>query len=197
MTEIEKWTAAMIEAAIHATGASAPTARQDGFQPGVQASERMAKTDWPKIKWHLPVIIPAAASKCIPAALVCAVISRESRGGAALDARGWGDKGNGWGVMQVDRRYHRITDEDVENGPWHANHIGYGCSVLALYRTAIINNFPAWPSWAQLKGGVAAYNFGPRNVRTIERMDIGTTGNDYSGDVIARAEWYHAQIASR
>lgn len=38
-------------------------------------------------------------------------------------------------------------------------------------------------------GGVAAYNFGVRNVRTWDKLDIGTTHNDYSNDVIAQAQW--------
>ncbi len=37
-------------------------------------------------------------------------------------------------------------------------------------------------------GGVAAYNFGVSNVRSWDRLDIGSTGNDYSNDVIARAQ---------
>lgn len=37
-------------------------------------------------------------------------------------------------------------------------------------------------------GGVAAYNFGVSNVRSWEGLDRGTTGNDYSNDVMARAQ---------
>ena len=39
-----------------------------------------------------------------------------------------------------------------------------------------------------LKGAVAAYNFGTRNVRTAANIDGGTTGGDYSGDVMERAK---------
>ena len=38
-------------------------------------------------------------------------------------------------------------------------------------------------------GAVAAYNFGTDDVWTWERLDVGTTGNDYSNDVMARAQW--------
>lgn len=38
-------------------------------------------------------------------------------------------------------------------------------------------------------GGVAAYNFGIRNVRSWANLDVGTTDGDYSNDVIARAQW--------
>ena len=38
-------------------------------------------------------------------------------------------------------------------------------------------------------GGVAAYNFGVNNVQSWANLDVGTTGGDYSNDVIARAQW--------
>jgi len=38
-------------------------------------------------------------------------------------------------------------------------------------------------------GGLAAYNAGVGNIQTWEGLDSGTTGNDYSNDVIARAQW--------
>ncbi|XP_058252177.1 lysozyme g-like isoform X2 [Hemibagrus wyckioides] len=43
---------------------------------------------------------------------------------------------------------------------------------------------------AVIAGGIAAYNLGPRNVRTYERMDIGSPGDDYSSDVVARAQFF-------
>jgi len=42
-------------------------------------------------------------------------------------------------------------------------------------------------------GGIAAYNMGDGNVRSIENMDVGSTGGDYSNDVAARAQWYQSQ----
>lgn len=197
MNDLEKWELALEEAAKNSSGASARTAKQDRLQPGRAASERMASTDWPRIECELYPIRCAAERHVLPVGLVCAIISRESRGGAALDSKGWGDHGNGWGVMQVDKRHHNVTGLDVQRGPWHCEHLAYACSVLSLYRREMINRFPQWPVWAQLKGAVAAYNFGPRNVRTIERMDINTTGNDYSSDVCVRARWFTEMIKSR
>ena len=37
---------------------------------------------------------------------------------------------------------------------------------------------------------MAAYNFGTKNVKTWSGLDKGTTNNDYSGDVMARAKFY-------
>ena len=41
-------------------------------------------------------------------------------------------------------------------------------------------------------GAVAAYNFGTGNVVTWGNLDVGTTGNDYSNDVMARAKYLHS-----
>lgn len=40
-------------------------------------------------------------------------------------------------------------------------------------------------------GGVAAYNFGVKNVQTWSRLDVGSTNNDFSNDVIARAQYLY------
>ena len=40
---------------------------------------------------------------------------------------------------------------------------------------------------------MAAYNFGVGNVQSWAHLDIGSTGNDYSNDVIARAKYLKTQ----
>ncbi|XP_047658041.1 lysozyme g-like isoform X2 [Tachysurus fulvidraco] len=115
---------------------------------------------------------------------VKAIISRESRAGAAL-VNGWGDHGNGFGLMQVDKRYHK------PRGTWDSEeHIRQGTEILINSIKQIQKKFPKWPKEHQFKGGISAYNAGVGNVRTYEGMDIGTTGNDYSNDVVARAQWF-------
>ncbi|XP_076804457.1 lysozyme g-like [Clavelina lepadiformis] len=47
-----------------------------------------------------------------------------------------------------------------------------------------------WSPEQQLQVSIAAYNYGPGNVRTWENLDIGTTSNDYSNDVMTRARFY-------
>ncbi len=44
-----------------------------------------------------------------------------------------------------------------------------------------------------VSGGISAYNAGAKNVQTYERMDIGTTGDDYANDVVARAQWFNSK----
>ena len=47
--------------------------------------------------------------------------------------------------------------------------------------------------WRDLKTiflGISGYNAGCGNVQTYSGMDIGTTGNDYSSDVVSRGNFY-------
>lgn len=47
-----------------------------------------------------------------------------------------------------------------------------------------------------MQGGVSGYNQGPGKIRTLDGMDSGSTGNDYSNDVWARAQFYAQQMGS-
>lgn len=165
------------------TGASAQTARQDGLSAGVAASRQMARTDLPKLKQYADEFAAAGAKYDLPPALLAAIASRESRGGSALDSRGLGDGGNGFGLMQVDKRYHT-----PQGGPFSAGHIDQAAGILKSYHDQVKAQHPDWPPEQQLRGAVAAYNSGVGNVRTIQNMDKGTTGDDYSTDVWARAQ---------
>ncbi|KAL7886148.1 hypothetical protein AOLI_G00064430 [Acnodon oligacanthus] len=170
---------------IDTTGASEATARQDKLTvKGVQASYKLAENDLKRMDQYKNIIIKVGNAKQMDPAVIAAIISRESRAGAAL-VDGWGDHGNGFGLMQVDKRYH------TPRGAWNSEeHVTQGTEILIDSIKAIQRKFPNWPKEHQFKGGISAYNAGVRNVRTYERMDIGTTGNDYSNDVVARAQWY-------
>ncbi|TFK05477.1 Lysozyme g [Platysternon megacephalum] len=63
-----------------------------------------------------------------------------------------------------------------------------GIDIVCDNVKAIKKNFPQWTPEQQLKGAISAYNARPKNVRSNDKMDIGTTKNDYSNDVIARAQ---------
>jgi hypothetical protein len=123
----------------------------------------------------------------VPAALVAALASRESRMGGVLSPDGWGDNHNAFGILQVDQRYHTIAGSD---SPVSQAHVEQATGILAGYVDTIKRMHPDWDDIYLLKGAVAAYNTGTGNVRTIHGMDVGTTGNDYSSDVIARAQYY-------
>lgn len=178
--------------ALKTSGASECTARQDGLRAGVEASFTMARTDEKRILRLGDSLRIAEEQTGIDRYMLAGIISRESRGGAALDAKGWGDKGNGFGIMQVDKRSHAVAQED---GPFGAAHIKQGANIFKSMIDKVAAAHPEWTREEQIKGGLAAYNMGVSNVRTISGMDIGSTGNDYSSDVLARAQYYQKHTA--
>ncbi|KAL4630860.1 lysozyme g-like [Arapaima gigas] len=170
---------------VDTTGASKKTADQDKLSTtGVEASHQLAKTDLARMNQYKGIITKVGNNAQIDPAVISGIISRESRAGAAL-INGWGDHGNGFGLMQVDKRHHRIV------GEWNSEeHLIQGTKILTDFISGVKAKFPNWSKEKVLKGGIAAYNFGLKNVQTYERLDMGTTNNDYSNDVVARAQWY-------
>ena len=65
-------------------------------------------------------------------------------------------------------------------------HIIQGATILRDVIAGVTRKFPRWSRYYQIRGGIAAYNFGVKNVRTIRGIDIGTPGNNYSCDVLNR-----------
>ncbi|XP_021164086.2 lysozyme g [Fundulus heteroclitus] len=170
---------------VETSGASSNTSQQDklGYS-GVRASETMAQTDRGRMSKYTSIINGAGRQWGIDPAVIAAIISRESRAGNVLD-HGWGDHGNAWGLMQVDKRYHKIE------GGWNSEeHLRQATGILVHFIKRIQTKFPSWNKEQQLKGGIAAYNMGDGNVHSYEDVDAKTTGKDYSNDVVARAQWY-------
>ncbi|NXN67971.1 LYG protein, partial [Himantopus himantopus] len=170
---------------VDTTGASEATARPEGLSyAGVPASEKIAEKDLKNMEKYRAKITKVGNSKCIDPAVIAGIISRESHAGTVLKD-GRGDHGNGFGLMQVDKRYHNIV------GSWDSEeHLAQGTEILRGMITAIQKKSPTWTKEQQLKGGISAYNAGPKHVQTYDRMDIGTTHNDYANDVVARAKFY-------
>ena len=174
------------------SGCSARTASQDGMkQGGVAASRQLAQTDLNRARANLPTIREASRQSGVPVALIAAIASRESRVGNALDKGGWGDNGNGYGHMQVDKRYHDVQTQD---GPAGLAHYLQACRIFASYLEQTGKKHPSWALSDRIRGALVAYNSGMSNVQTIERADVGTTGGDYSADVIARAQYYQTAL---
>lgn len=168
-------------------GASAVTARQDGLPPGIVSSQKMAQTDLPRIKAVADLLSNAAAKFGVPAAVIAALASRESRGGNVLDANGYGDRGNAFGILQVDKRFHTL---EGTSDPRSLQHIEQAVGIFADYLEQVEKKHPSWENEYLLKGGIVAYNAGVSTVQTKAGVDIGSTGNDYGSDVIARAKYY-------
>uniref|UniRef100_A0A8C3TCH6 Lysozyme g n=1 Tax=Chelydra serpentina TaxID=8475 RepID=A0A8C3TCH6_CHESE len=170
---------------VDTTGASCRTASAEGLPYcGVSASTKIAEKDLHTMNNYKTIIKSAGRKKCVDPAVIAAIISRETHAGTALKG-GWGDHGNGFGLMQVDKRYHRLV------GQWNSEtHLLQGTGILVGMIEGIQKKFPRWTKEQQLKGGISAYNAGLQNVQTYDKMDIGTTGNDYANDVVARAKFY-------
>ena len=177
------------------TGASSATASQDGLATGgTAASEKMAQTDWSKLEKYANHFYEIAVEYDVPPAIIAAICSRESRGGSALAADGTGDHGNAFGLMQVDKRFH--TQAGSGDDPGGQSHLGQGTRIYADYRNQVRKQHPDWTDSQVLKGAAVAYNAGVKNVRSLEGMDRGTTGDDYGSDIIARAQFYAKKLKS-
>lgn len=181
------------------TGASIATASQDRLPQrgiiGVAASRAMAETDSGRVLSLKDKFIAAGQKFNIPPALLAGIASRESRGGKVppLDQQGFGDNGKGFGVMQVDRRSHVPQGTDA---PLGLTHIMQATEILRDSINQVQHNHPDWPPERQLQGGVAGYNEGAGKIMTLDHMDVGSTGNDYSNDVWARAQFYAQKMGS-
>jgi murein DD-endopeptidase MepM/ murein hydrolase activator NlpD/uncharacterized protein YraI len=174
------------------TGASDGTASQDNLPTqgirGVQASIEMASTDRERILSFKERFISAAQMYSLPPALLAAIASRESRGGNVLDRNGFGDGGNAFGIMQVDRRFHRV---ETSGGPSGQEHIDQAASILREKLLGVETQLDNLSESSQLQTAISRYN-GGRGL-PAPRSDVGTTGGDYMNDVWARARYYAEQ----
>lgn len=171
------------------TGASDRTANQDGLPArqikGVKASETMAQTDRERVMNHKEKFKEAAQDFNLPPALLAAIASRESRVGNVLDVNGWGDGGNAFGIMQVDRRFHRV---EIEGGSAGQKHIDQATAILKDKLEEVERQFNNLSESAQLQTAISRYN-GGRGFAAPD-SDRGTTGGDYMNDVWARGRYY-------
>jgi len=173
------------------TGASAETAGPDGLPGGVESSRTMAETDAPNVLRFVERFQVAGTEYNLPPALLAAISSRESRGGSALSDDCLGDGGAGVGIMQVDQTV-RPPGDVANPGPDCASqeHINQAASILRGFVDQAAAAHPEWSAAIQLQAGTASYNAGPDQIEKAPNFDEGTTGGDYSNDVIARAQYY-------
>ncbi|KAF7648500.1 hypothetical protein LDENG_00156160 [Lucifuga dentata] len=172
---------------VNTSGASWATASADRkTSGGVTASREMAKDDLPYMNKYKDKIVSAANKHGMEPSVVAGIISRETRSGRGSGLNnGWGDHGNAFGLMQVDKRWH------TPRGEWDSEeHISQGIEILQGSYSDIERKYPQWNNNQKLKGALAAYNMGVGNVHSYEGVDDNTTGKDYANDVSARAQFY-------
>jgi len=156
-----RWNLALAQAPT--TGASQATAAANGYQGGIEASFKMAEHDWPLIQPLMPKFLRAGEMFNVPTSLLAAIASRESHAGSVLDGC-WGDKGNGFGIMQVDKRAHQL--EGSLSDPSSQEHINQAARIFVNCLKQVEQKHPTWEDAYVLKGATAAYNFGVANVCT-------------------------------
>lgn len=66
----------------------------------MDASHKLAEHDLVRMNKYKKLITRVGQKHGLDPAIIAGIISRESRAGAVLDD-GWGDHGNGFGLMQV------------------------------------------------------------------------------------------------
>ena len=125
--------------------------------------------------------------------MLAGIASRESRAGLALKASGFAKYDPaGFGVMQIDVTKNpslasrKSTPADASS----QEHFDKAAGLLAGNVKAVRDKHPGWSDVDVLRGAVAAYNADIGDVRSLDRLDVGTTGNDYSGDVLARSQYF-------
>ena len=128
----------------------AETAAQDHLPAGADASRTMAKTDLGRVTALKDRFNAAAALTGLPPALLGAIASRESRCGNILASDGTGDFGNGFGVMQVDKRSHTIAGLP---DPKSQAHINQASGILKDALAAMIHEVPDSAARSPASGG--------------------------------------------
>jgi hypothetical protein len=150
----------------------------------------MAETDAPNVLRFVERFQVAGTEYNLPPALLAAIASRESRGGSALSDECLGDGGAGVGIMQVDQTV-RPAEDVADPGTDCASqeHINQAASILREFVDQAAAAHLEWSAAIQLQAGTASYNAGADQIE-VAGFDEGTTGGDYSNDVIARAQYY-------
>lgn len=161
--------------------------RQGSNLSGIEYSRHLAEMDSNRAMAIADRFLNAADEYDLPPALLIGIASRESRIGWLLDDAGWGDLGRAFGIMQIDHRSHTVLGRP---DPRSQAHINQAASIVNDNLIKMRRKHADWPAARQLQGAVAAYNFGVKNVCTLEGIDKGTTHDDYSNDVWARAIYF-------
>jgi len=142
------------------------------------------------VKSYLPDIQAAGEPYGFPASLLLAIGSRETNFNPRYKSSP-GDRGNGFSWWQIDKR---SFPDFTSSEDWKDPKLAVKKSALVLFekRTELQRLDKELIGNDLLRCSVAAYNCGSgpayRNFKKYGDPDRGTTGKDYSADVLAREE---------
>jgi len=162
--------------------------------PHTSESTSNAKAQRSLAQKYMPLAEKLGKKYHLPPALILGWMSRESGLGEFLRSDGYSKfDGYGYGLLQVDKRYHTPTG-DPFGAPSCEQAIG---DVFASMLRGVKQHHPGWTHDEQIAAALVDYNSGPGNAQTRPNspsgwaaMDGGTAGDDYSRDVWARAQWF-------
>jgi len=160
---------------------------------GIPKEPNPIEEDMPQLETLRGKFELAGKTYGVPVEILAGIASRESRAGKHLNAEGYDIEKQAYGVMQVDERFHKRRGTKPDSQA----HINQAAEILAKNKKEIDKKFPKWTEEQRMQAAVAAYNFGVGNVKSFRHIDRGTTGNDYSKDVISRASAYKSLTSAK
>jgi uncharacterized Zn-binding protein involved in type VI secretion len=171
-----------------------------GMEPGGPKGdfENIARARLEKAKQYQELARQIGEKYGVPPAMALAWMNRESAFGDFLNNDGYSKfDGQGFGLFQVDRRYHT-----PQGGPADWDHIDQAMGIFNDYKGQIKERNPGWTESEYNAAALVAYNSGPGNARTRPSspeawagLDGGTAhvsdpSGDYSRDIWTEAQWY-------
>lgn len=131
----------------------------------------------------------------VPPALLLAMMSQESSFGRDLKGDGYSKKdGFGYGLLQVDRRYHEPSGGD----PFGEEGAEQGVVIFKQSQSAVDKSHPSWTSSEKLAASLVEYNAGPGSATTqpssaqaFASLDAPTgPSGDYARTIWSQATWF-------
>jgi phage baseplate assembly protein gpV len=165
------------------------------MDPGEQPAARdAARSRIALAEQYKPLAETLGQKHGLPPAFLLGWMSQESGLGSDLDDKGFSKAdGFGFGLMQVDKRYHTPGGD-----PFGEGGAEQGINVLKQHLATIEKAHPAWTSEQKLAGALVEYNAGngtasaqPLDPMSWARMDAATAPDGgYSRAVFAQAQWF-------
>jgi hypothetical protein len=165
---------------------------------GAKASQDRAKNYLTKAKTLKAMVEDLGQKHNVPPAVILGLMARESDFGAGLDKQGWGDNGNAFGVLQVDKRTAKPAGQP---DPFSKAHVDQALGIWDDKLAEVKKAHKDWTPAEVLAGAICAYNAGAGNIRTRpdtdanwRKMDDNKPNTDYSADTWAMAAFYREAI---